>query len=147
MIGSIALEMKYDPDFFIHCRREPICYRMKNFKCTALTFCLFMFLAYSVVGQDSIIPKAIKEKIKVKKYTVLEKFEEELVVPVEDRIQLKEDRIVRYIRTKELLDTLNISESKRRKLIRDLRRSPIFSERLNKVIAETKFEDDNDIEE
>ena len=120
---------------------------MKNFKCTALTLCLFMFLAYSVVGQDSIIPKAIKEKIKVKKYTVLEKFEEELVVPVEDRIQLKEDRIVRYIRTKELLDTLNISESKRRKLIRDLRRSPIFSERLNKVIAETKFEDDNDIEE
>ncbi len=83
-----------------------------------------------------------KEKLKVQRHTVMERFEPELVISVEDRIQLKEDRIITLQRTKQLLDTLDISDRKRRKLIRDLKRSPVFSERLVKVIAETKFEDD-----
>lgn len=78
-------------------------------------------------------------EIKVQKYTVMERFEPNLVVSVEDRIQLKKDRIVETSRTKELLDTLDISNRKRRKLLKDLQLSP-FSNRLSKVVAEAKFE-------
>ena len=77
--------------------------------------------------------------IKVQKYTLMERFEPNLVVSMEDRIQLKKGRIAETNRTKELLDTLDISDRKRRKLLKDLRLSP-FSNRLSKVIAEAKFE-------
>lgn len=108
-------------------------------------FAFVMLIAGTSFGLAQDTPKRIEKKnIKVQKHTVMEKFEPELVIPVEDRIQLKEDRIVEIKRTKELLDTLSISKRKRRKLMRDLKRSPIFSERLNKVIAENKFEEDNE---
>lgn len=147
MISIIKREFVPEPDFFYISTREHIILKMKNFKLCAMSLCMGLLCMLPIVAQDSIIPKAIKKNIKVQKYTILEQFEEELVVPVEERIQLKEDRIVKYIRTKELLDTVDISKSKRRKLMRDLRRSPIYSERLNRVIADTKFEDDIDIDE
>ncbi|MFK5974591.1 MAG: hypothetical protein QM485_15095 [Flavobacteriaceae bacterium] len=78
-------------------------------------------------------------EIKVQKYTLIERFEPNFVVSMEDRIQLKKGRIAETSRTKELLDSLHISKRKRRKLLKDLRLSP-FSNRLAKVIAEAKFE-------
>lgn len=83
--------------------------------------------------------KSDVEEISVQEHTLMERFEPDFVVSVEDRIQLKRDRIAKISHTKELLDILDISDRKRRKLLEDLRWSP-FSTRLSKVIAETKFE-------
>ena len=114
-------------------------------KLRSIPLVLGLFIAGMLFGFSQNTPtKLQQEKLKVKKHTLMERFEPEMVIPVEDRIQLKEDRIVQLKETKELLDTLNITERKRRKLIRDLRRSPIFSNRLNKIIAENKYvEDEN----
>jgi len=114
---------------------------MKNWSIRILTLCAFAASASYGSAQEESKETGEKE-IKVQKHTVMERFNPELVVSVEDRIQLKQDRIVELRRTKELLDTLSISKRKRRKLMRDLRRSPVFSERLNKIIAENTFEED-----
>lgn len=108
---------------------------------TRILTLVMLFVGTSVIFAQDANKQNEKKNIKVQKHTVMEKFEPELVIPVEDRIQLKEDRIVELKRTKELLDTLSISKRKRRRLMRDLRRSPVFSDRLNKVIAENKFEE------
>jgi len=80
--------------------------------------------------------------IKITKYTVMSKFEPDYVTPAEERIEQKRHRIVETYRKKNILDTLNISERKRKKLLQDLRNSP-FSDRLSKsVIVNTKFEDE-----
>ena len=113
-------------------------------KLTPIVLMLSFFLtAISVGFAQHTLTKAEKKQLKVQRHTVMERFEPEMVLSAEDRLQLKEDRIIHLIATKELLDTLNISKRKRRRLMRDLKRSPIFSERLNKVIAETKFEEDD----
>ncbi len=107
-----------------------------------MTLCLLLLGICTALGQTT-AKNPEKKQIKVQKHTVMERFDPELVIPVEDRIQLKKDRIVEFRRTKELLDTLSISKRKKRKLMRDLKRSPIFTERLNKVIADNTFEDDD----
>jgi hypothetical protein len=82
--------------------------------------------------------------IKVQKRTLMDKFEPDLVKPVDERIALKEKRIASQQQTKKILDTLDISDRKRRRLMRELRRSP-FSERIQKtILAETEFEDEID---
>ena len=113
-------------------------------KLTPIVLMLSFFLTATSVGfGQHTLTQAEKKQLKVQRHKVMERFEPEMVISAEDRLQLKEDRIIHLIATKELLDTLNISKRKRRRLMRDLKRSPIFSERLNKVIAETKFEEDD----
>ncbi|MFS4468270.1 hypothetical protein [Maribacter sp. 2210JD10-5] len=78
---------------------------------------------------------------KVKKRTIMEQFETEYVMSVEDRIALKEKRYAHQIRAKKILDTLAISDRKRKKLMKELRKRP-FSQRINKaILVETMFED------
>ncbi|MGB5553761.1 MAG: hypothetical protein WBM83_03815 [Flavobacteriaceae bacterium] len=86
--------------------------------------------------------KVAKKEVKVQKHTLLERFEPEIVLTAEERVQLKEDRLATVERTEHFLDTLDISDRKRKRLMRDLKRSPIFTERLSKVIAENNFVDD-----
>ncbi|MFS4456952.1 hypothetical protein [Maribacter sp. 2304DJ31-5] len=83
-----------------------------------------------------------KREIKIKKRTLMAQFESDYVIPVEKRIALKKKRITYQRHTKRILDTLKISDRKRKRLLKELRKSP-FSERITKVIlAETRFEDD-----
>ena len=99
-----------------------------------------------LLGGTLLVVSQTKEKneIKVQKRTLVEQFEPDLVKPVEERVALKERRITHQRTTKRILDTLDISDRKRRKLMRELRRSP-FSERIAKtILAETEFEDDID---
>jgi len=87
-------------------------------------------------------PVADKKQVKVQKRTIMDQFEPNYVKPVEERIALKEKRIATQQQAKKILDTLDISERKRRRLMRELRRSP-FSERVQKtILAETEFEDE-----
>lgn len=106
---------------------------------TLLAFCLFFFVA----GSFLMLGQATKKKeVMVQKRTLVGQFEPAYVIPVEDRIALKEKRISKQHRTKRILDTLDISDRKRRKLMRELKRSP-FSDRITKtILAETKFQDE-----
>ena len=110
---------------------------MKNNGILALSLLLFVAGSYLMVGQST-----DKIEIKVQKRTLVGLFEPDYVIPVEERIALKESRIAHQRTTKRILDTLDISDAKRRKLMRELRRSP-FSERIAKtILAETEFQDE-----
>ncbi|MFX0556933.1 hypothetical protein ACOCEA_09045 [Maribacter sp. CXY002] len=82
-----------------------------------------------------------KKKEAIIKRTLMDKFEPEYVLSIDERAALKDKRLVQEQRTKRILDTLSISDRKRRKLIRELKKSP-FSKRINEAImANSEFED------
>lgn len=81
-----------------------------------------------------------KEEIVVKKRTVLERFDSDLVITPEERMKLKLERIATIEKRLEIIDTLNISDRQRRRLLKELYRSP-FSDEWNKVIADLEFEE------
>jgi len=83
--------------------------------------------------------KIDKSNLKVKKHTVMSMFEPELVESADARMEKKQQRVAETEMKLSILDTLDISERKKRKLLRDLKYSP-YSERLNKAtVVETKF--------
>ncbi|CAZ98514.1 hypothetical protein Q4603_09685 [Zobellia galactanivorans] len=84
---------------------------------------------------------AQEKPAEVTKYTVMERFEPELILSAKEREQLKEERIAEVKRRREILDTLSISERKRERLLQDLIKDP-FSNRLSRTMAEIEFEDE-----
>lgn len=90
-------------------------------------------------GQEANRNSASKE-VKVKKRTVLERFDSDLVISPEERMKLKLDRMATIQKRLEIMDTLNISDRQRRRLLKELYRSP-FSNEWNKVIADLEFEE------
>ena len=84
---------------------------------------------------------ATSKDIRVKKYTVLAQYEPDLVVPAEERLQLKSDRLSTIKERRAVIDTLSLSDRKRRKLLKELYRSP-FSYHWDKIIADIEEEDE-----
>ena len=82
-----------------------------------------------------------KTELTVKKRTVLEQFDSDLVITPEERIKLKIDRLAAIQERLEIMDTLDISDRQRRRLLKELYRSP-FSDEWNKVIANLEFEEE-----
>ncbi len=84
------------------------------------------------VEQNS--PKTAREITDEEDGPVLSKFEP-------DFLESNEQRMAKIMHTRAILDTLDISDRKRRRLLRDLYKNGV-SERLSKaLLAETKFED------
>ena len=83
------------------------------------------------------------KEVRVKKHTVLAQYEPELVVPAEERLQLKNDRLNTIRERRAIIDTLQLSDRKRRKLLKELYRSP-FSYHWDKVIADIEAEEEGD---
>lgn len=75
-----------------------------------------------------------KKRVKVQKRTLMNQFEPDYVLSVQERIALKQSRIAHQYRTKEILDILDISDAKRKRLIKELKRNP-FSERIQETIT------------
>ena len=117
---------------------------MKNIKTFGLA--LGLIVAYTSVSfaQEQIATNSTTvqthNEIRVQQMTKMEKFEPEMVISVEDRKQMKEDRLAEIERGKQIIDTLDISERKKRKLLGDLYWSP-YSSRLEKNITDTKIVD------
>lgn len=86
---------------------------------------------------------SLGKKLKVERLTILEEYEPDMILSAEDRISLKKKRIVEAKRRNGILDTMDISDRKRKKLLKDLYKNP-FSDRLLKTLADTKFEDEVD---
>ena len=118
-----------------------------------LGLALGSIVACSLVGysqeQTTTVPNNHKSQneIRVKQKTLMEKFEPEMVISVDGRTQMKEKRLAEIERGKHIIDTLDVSQRKKRKLLGDLYWSP-YSDRLEKNISDTKivdtkFEEDN----
>jgi hypothetical protein len=95
--------------------------------------------AHDASGQE--IANLSRQEIKVKKKTVMEQYEPELILTVDDRIRLKEERIATIRKRRGIIDTLCISDRKRRKLLKELYHTP-NSDRWDKLIADIQFEDE-----
>lgn len=95
---------------------------------------IFLTATLILGAQETASPKKIEE------HTLLERFDPDLVQPVSEQERLRDARIVRAEKAAEIIDTMSISESKRRRLFRDLASKP-YSDRLSEIMAETKFED------
>lgn len=101
---------------------------------------VFLFaITTAVYGQEE-IQNSVGKEVTVKKRTVLERFDTDLVISPEERMKLKLDRMAAIQKRLEIIDTLNISTRQRRKLLKELYRSP-FSNEWNKVIADLEFEE------
>lgn len=110
-----------------------------------LLLCFFVGTGcLSLAGQEG--SKVSSDKnIKVKKHTVLARYEPELVLPAEERFLLKSNRQATIKERRQIIDTLDISDRKRRRLLKELYRSP-FSYKWDKVIADIRAEEDEDEE-
>jgi hypothetical protein len=81
-----------------------------------------------------------QNELTVKKRTILEQFDADLVSSPEERLKLKEERVASIQKRLEIMDTLELSDRQRRRLLKELYRSP-FSDEWNKVIADLEFEE------
>jgi len=116
---------------------------MKNSK---LLVCSFWFLIFGItqISAQQSNTSLDKSNDKVQRHTIMEQFAPDLVVPLNERLAMKELRENEIKRKIAILDTLNISSRKRKKLLRDVKFSP-FSDRVEKaIIANSTFEDDVD---
>ena len=63
-------------------------------------------------------------ELKIQKHTVMEQFEPDMVLSVDNRRRLKEKRKNTFKRRKGILDTLDISERRRQRLLKALLKNP-----------------------
>ncbi|MGB5236066.1 MAG: hypothetical protein WBM43_00695 [Flavobacteriaceae bacterium] len=105
---------------------------------------LFCLGCLPSMGQQAAKSTEAKQ-IKVTRHTVLAKYEPGLVRPADERIRLKSERLATIKERREIIDTLDISDRKRKRLLKELYRSP-FSYKWDKVIADIQAEDEEDEE-
>ncbi len=91
--------------------------------------CLFLGMN-TAVAQNSDTVSA-----KVNKRPLLNQFESDYVLTASERIALKQSRIAYQYRVKEILDSVEISDRKRKRLLLELKRNP-FSEKIKEAVAE-----------
>lgn len=111
------------------------------FKTGSFFIVLFLISGAQLCAQSELSNSENNSSV-VQKYTVMEKFEPDLVIPVDERKRLKEERKQMVVQRKNVLDTMNISDRRRSRLLRELKENP-FSGRINRAFADIKFEDDD----
>jgi len=87
----------------------------------------------------------LKKDFQIEKHTIMERFETDYMVSADGRADMKKKRIADAEHTLRVLDTMDISQRKKRLLLRDLKYNP-FSDRLSKFITETKFEEEASVD-
>lgn len=108
------------------------------------TLSLFLLLIFTApLCAQSVMVHPEKEKNEVQKYTVMEKFDSNLVIPANERKRRKEEQKQLIAHRRNILDTLDISDRRRQRLLRELNKNP-FSDRINRTFADIEFEDDPD---
>lgn len=101
---------------------------------------VFLFAMTTTGYCQEELQKSVKKEVTIKQRTVLERFDSDLVISPEERMRLKLNRRSAIQKRLEIIDTLDISERQRRRLLKELYRSP-FSNEWNKVIADLEFEE------
>lgn len=127
---------------------------MKISRILTLGLCAFLMGTATILAQQTVSKPATVKKIatlkidksnvKVQRHTVMSRFDSEIASSEEERLKKRQQRIAETERKLSILDTLDISERKRKMLLRDLKYNP-FSNRLNKATyVGTEFEDTSD---
>ena len=101
-----------------------------------------MIGSVDLLAQDSVALPTIKE-IKLKERTVLGQFESNFVLSADERLKKKLERKELIAKRRSIIDTLDISERRKRRLLKELYNSP-FTTRWDKVVATMEFEEDPD---
>ena len=65
----------------------------------------------------------------------MEQYEPEMILTVDDRIRLKKERIATIQKRRRIIDTLDISDRRKRRLLKELYRTP-HSYKWEKLIAD-----------
>lgn len=105
---------------------------MKNFH--QLLFCICLFFTWAVVGQESSKKNEAPKPIEAEEGPIMFKFEPNF-------LSQNEKRKEKIAFTKKLIDSLDVSERKRLKLLKDLYKNGV-SKRLQKaLLAENTYED------
>lgn len=129
-------------------------HKMKKRKVLAFGLCVLFGGTVSIMAQEiASKPTTVKKtptltidksNIKVKRHTVMERFEPDFVVTADERMEKKQQRVVDTELKLKIIDTLNVSDRKKRKLLLDLKYAP-YSDRLqNATLVDTEFEDTSD---
>lgn len=107
--------------------------------------CLFLLIGSSdLMAQDSVALPSTNE-LKIRERTVLGQFESNLVLSADERLKKKLERRELIAKRRAIIDTLDISQRRRKRLLKELYNSP-FTTRWDKVIASMDFEEDPDRE-
>ncbi len=77
----------------------------------------------------------------VKKNTMMARFEPELTISAKERERMKAERFAEIKLKMEMLDTMDISQRKREKLLVDIINKP-FSTRLSSKMSDSQFEEE-----
>jgi hypothetical protein len=83
---------------------------------------------------NSCLAQSETPKPKVRIHTVMERYEPGFVLPAEERLRLKVQRREAVENRTAVIDTLDIPERKRRKLLRELYRTP-FTDKYDQVLS------------
>ncbi len=114
---------------------------MKKIRLWALVSIFCAVLSLGVSAQEKNVSNSEHRFFKVQKHTVMEQYEPAMVLSIDERIRLKEERFMIIKRRRGILDTLDISDRKRQRLLKELIRNP-FSDRLNRAVADIEFVED-----
>ncbi|MDF4202880.1 hypothetical protein PXD56_07935 [Maribacter sp. SA7] len=84
--------------------------------------------------QEAQAQDSLQLDARVKQRMLLNQFEADYVLTASERVALKQSRLAHQYRMKEILDSIDISDARRKRLIQELKKNP-FSERVQSVIA------------
>ena len=113
---------------------------MKKIIYLTMTSLICQLGSTQLIAQDP-VPGVKSQNLKVQKYTVMEQYEPELVLSVDERVRLKKERLATIKQRRGILDTLDISERRRERLLKAFLKNP-FSDKLNKAVAHIEFIED-----
>ncbi len=112
-----------------------------DFEMKKLANCAFGLATLFLGVQTTKAQNSEREESTITERTYMERFEPQLIKSVEERLALKQLRIAEMRRKMTILDSLDISERKRKELQQDLRNNP-FSHRLSKTLSNIEFVDE-----
>ncbi len=109
-----------------------------------ITSCLF-FSGINVTFGQAPLFNVKKSEIKVQRLTLMERFEPDMVLSADDRKALKTEVREDIVRKAYILDTLNISDRKKRKLLFELKYKPFSKKADDVILANTQFDVDAEV--
>jgi hypothetical protein len=109
---------------------------------TLLFVPFFLVSTFQIVAQGETDTIIVQKGFEILEHTFMERFEPAYVVSAQERAEMKRKRIANTEFTLSILDTIQISNRKRKLLLHDLKYNP-FSDRLSKFIVEIKFDGDD----
>ncbi|MEA1786387.1 hypothetical protein U1E44_09815 [Arenibacter sp. GZD96] len=105
----------------------------KKYISTALGTAMVLFLGVSICNAQTEAVLTAPEKITVQRLSFLERFEPEMTLTGKERLQKKKEHYALMAQQRAVIDTLSISNRKKKKLQKLVYRAP-YSDRLTQQV-------------